>query len=135
MRRKVGKARPHRRHIFLIQFRFGYAAVHFQRAHRGDQHDRVREQSRLASENVKKFFRAQIRAETRLGYDIIRQSQRRPRRDDRACAMCDIRKRAAVHQRRRVFQRLHQIRQHRVFQYRRHCARGVQLFGQNWRTA
>ena len=38
---QVDPAGPHRRDVFCRKIGFGYAAVHLERAHSGDQHDRI----------------------------------------------------------------------------------------------
>ena len=75
----------------------------------------------------KKFLGAEIGAETGFGYHIVAELQRGPRRNHRIAAMRDIGERAAMNQRRIVFQRLHQIRRQRVFEQRGHRAGGFDV--------
>jgi len=55
------------------------------------------------------FFAAQIGAEARFRHHIIGELQRRRRRQHRIAAMRDIGERAAMHEGRGPFQRLHRL--------------------------
>ena len=87
------------------------AAMGFQRPHGRNQHHGIRLNPGFAAFDVDEFFRAQIRAKTRLGDDNIGQFQRRLRGDHRIAAMGDIGERPAMDKHRIVFQGLDQIRQ------------------------
>ena len=84
--------------------------------------------------DVEEFFRAQVRAEARLGDDIIRQLHAQLCGDDAVAAVGDVGERPAVHQRGRVLQRLHQVRVKSVLQQRGHGARRADLFRRDGRA-
>ena len=95
--------------IFVLQLRLRQAAVHLERAHRGDDHDRGGGQARHAALDVQEFLRAQVRAEAGLGHHVVAGLQGHAGRGDGVAAVRDVGERAAVHERGRVLQRLHQI--------------------------
>ena len=69
----------------------------------------VRLQPGFAAFDVDEFFRAEVGAETGFRHDIVRKLERGRGRDHRIAAMRDVRERAAMHEGRRAFQRLHQV--------------------------
>ena len=79
-------------------------------------------ETRLAAFDVEEFLRAQVGTEAGLGHDIVGQLEGGLRRNYRVAAVGDISERAAVHERRIVFERLHQVRLHCVLQQDAHCA-------------
>ena len=118
----------HRRDVFVAQIGFRDAAVHLHRAHRGDQHHSTRAPGpALRHLMFMNFSAPKVRAEARFGHNIVGQFQRRCVAIDRVTAMRDVRKRAAVHEGRVVFQRLHQVWLHRLRQQNRHRAFGLDI--------
>ena len=73
-----------------------------------------RAQPGLAALDVDELLRTQIGAEAGLGHHEVGQPQAGPGGDHRVAAVGDVRERAAVHERRRVLEGLHQIRSERV---------------------
>ena len=122
MAAKVRAAGLHRVDVFSAQIGLGHAAVHLHRAHGGHDHDTGRCKPRLAAFDVQEFFSPQIGPKSGFGHHVICQFQRGGRRNDRVAAVGDIRKGTAVHKGWVVFQRLHKVRLHRVFQQHGHRA-------------
>ena len=81
----------------------------------------------LAAFDVEELLRAEVGAETGLGDDIVGELERGSRRDDRIAAMRDVGERAAVDERRRALEGLHEIGLHRVLEQRRHRALGLEV--------
>ena len=131
---KVGTALLYRIHIFRIQILLNHAAIHLHRPNGRDNHDRRRFQSSFAALDVQEFLGPQIGPETRFRHNIVGQLQRGRRRDYRVTAMRDVRKRAAMHKGRIVFQSLHKVRLHRIFQQHRHRAIGLDVARKNRRA-
>ena len=126
---EVGEAGRHRRDILLAKVLFGDTAMHFQRPH-GRHHDRSRRrQAGLAAFDVEKFLGPEIGAESRLGDHVIGQFEGGFGGHHRIAAMGDIGERPAVDEGRVVFQGLHQIGLHGVFQQHRHRPIGLQIGG------
>ena len=128
---KIGQPLLDRVHAFLLQIILSHPAMHFERAHRGNDDRRRRCHAGLAALDVEELFCPQISPEARFGDHIIRQLQRRSRRHDRVAAMRDIGKRAAMHKGGVIFERLHEIRHQRVFQKHGHRPRCLQVFRQH----
>jgi hypothetical protein len=78
---EIGEPAFQRCDIFAPERITRHAAVHFQCADRGDEYDGRRLEARLPALDIEKFFRTEIRAETRFGYDIIGELQPGARRD------------------------------------------------------
>jgi hypothetical protein len=95
---------------------FLHAAIHLHGADGGDDDGGSRLQARLAALDVEELLGAEIGAETGFGDDIVGQLQRRRGGHHRVAAMGDVGERAAMHEGRVVFQRLHQVRLHRVLE-------------------
>jgi hypothetical protein len=115
--------------VFSFQVSFRNAAVVLERPHRGHQHGGRRAQAGLAALDVEELLRAQVRAEARLGHHVIGKLERRARGDYRVAAMRDIGEGAAVHQRRRVLQGLHQVGLQRIAQQCGHGAGRAEFAG------
>ena len=121
-------------HLFRVRTRqlpVQGAAVEFQRAHRGDQYHRRRIEFGLAALDVEELLRAQVKAETRLGDCPVGQVHRHPRRDHAVAAVCDVRERTAVNERRHPLQRLYEVGPERVPQQRQHRSGCQQLLGRD----
>ena len=108
--------------IFFAQIGTRHAAVVFQCPHGGHHHRYIRTQAGEAAFDVAEFFCPQIGAEAGFGNRVIAQLLRHPGGDYRIAAVGDVGKRAAVHQRRRAAQGLHQIGADGIFEQRRHGA-------------
>ena len=116
------------------QLCLGAAAVVLERAHRGNDHNGGGLDAGQAALDVEEFFRAQVRAEARLGDDIICQLHAQLCGDDAVAAVGDVGERPAVHQRGRVLQRLHQVWVKSVLQQRGHGARRADLLRRDGRA-
>ena len=124
---QIGEAGLQRRKVLRGERVFGDAAVHFERSHRGDQHRRRWLQSRLSALDVEEFLRAEIGAKARLGDDVVSQLERRSGRHHRVAAVSDVGERAAMHERGRPFEGLHEIGPERALEQRRHRACRVEV--------
>ena len=82
-----------------------------------------------AAQDVDELLGSEVGAEPRLGHDVVGEAQRGLRRDRRVAAVRDVGERAAVDERRRVLEGLHEVRRERVAQDRRHRAVGVEVAG------
>ena len=129
MTAKVRAALLHSGHVFGTQVRLGHAAVHLHRAHSGHDHSGRRLQPGLAALDVKELFCAKVGTKASFGDNILTQLQRGLGRDDRVAAMRDVGERAAMHEGGVVFQGLHDVRLHRVFQKNGHRAIGLDVAG------
>ena len=119
---EVRDAGLERLQVFLAEIRHLDAAVVLDRAHRRDDHRRVRLEARLAALDVHELLGAEVGAEAAFGDDVVGELERRLGRHDRVAAVRDVRERAAVDEGRVVLERLHQVRRERVLQERRHRA-------------
>ena len=124
---EVGDAFFDRLDVFRAERVARDAAVHFQRAHGGDDDRAGRRQAGGTALDVDEFFRAQIGAEAGLGHHDIGQFQREPGRHHGVAAVRDVGEGAAVHHGGRALQRLHQVRRQRVTQQHRHRAVGLDV--------
>ena len=122
MSREVGHAGLERAEILHPERVLGDAAVHFERPHCRHDDGGSGFQPGLAALDVEEFLRAEIGAEPRLGHDIVGELERGFGRHDRIAAVRDIGEGAAMHQRRRTFERLDEIGLDRLLEQRRHRA-------------
>ena len=113
--------------ILGAEFRLWYAAVILERANRSNDHNGARLQSGHAALDIEELLRAEISAEAGLGNRIVRQTQRDFGSGHGVASMRNIGKRAAMHERRRMLQRLHKVRLERILEQRGHRARSVQI--------
>ena len=127
MLQQVGKTRLQSLEVLLVEIGFRHAAVIFERAHRGDDHHCIGLQPREAAFDVEELLRTQIGAEARLGHAVVAERHGHARGHDGVAAMRDVGERAAVHERRRALERLHQVGLERVLQQRAHRALGMQI--------
>ena len=95
---------------------------------RDDHHGRG-PQTRLPALDVNEFLRPEVRAETRLRYDVIGELERRPRGKHRVATMRDVGERATVNEGRIVLKRLHQIRLQSLLEQYRHRALCIEVTG------
>ena len=126
---QVAHAGLERLQVFLLEIVLLHAAVHFERADGGDQHDAGGLEAGLAALDVEELLAAQIGAEARFGHHIVRQLQRRRRGQHRIAAVRDVGERPAMNERRRAFERLHQVGGERVLEERGHGALRLQIAG------
>ena len=117
---QVGDSLFQRGQILLRELLQLGPAVILERADRRDQHDEARPQAGLPAFDVDELFRAQVRAESGFGDDVVRELQRRLGRDHRVAPVRDIGERAAVNEGGVVLEGLHEIRLQRVLQQDRH---------------
>ena len=113
--------------ILLAKVFLRDAALHLECLDGRDQHGGIGPQAGFAALDIEELLSAEICAETRFGHDVVGQLEASPGRHDRIAAMRDVRERPAVHQRRVVFHRLHEIRLQCVAQQHGHCTVRVQL--------
>ncbi len=90
------------------------APVMLERPHRRDDHRRGWTQSRTTTGDVDELLRAEIGAESSFGDDIVGEPECADGRDDAVAPVGDVRERSAVHESRRSFQGLHEVRRQRV---------------------
>jgi len=81
----------------------------------------------LAALDIEEFFRTQNLRRSLLRDDIISKFQRRRGCHHRVATMRNVGERSAMYEGRIVFQRLHQIGLHRVFQQHSHGAIGLDV--------
>ena len=93
-----------------------------------DDHAR-RVQAGQATLDVKEFLRAEVGGKTGLGHDAIRQLEGQAGGHGGVGALGDVGEGAAVHEGRRAFERLHEVRMDGVAQQHLHCAHRLHLFG------
>ena len=105
------------------------ASVVAERLHRRDEHDRARLQSAEPADDVEELLHAHVRREPALGDDELAELERRPGRDERAVAVCDVRERAAVDEGGLPLDRLHEVRLQRLAQDHRHRPGRPDLLG------
>ena len=129
MASEVREAGFERGQVLCAKRVLGDAALHLERAHRGDEHRNRRFESGLAAFDVEEFLRSEIGAESRLGDDIIGKFERGPRRHDGIAAVGDVGERASMDESGSPFERLHEIGLQRVLEQRGHRPGGVQVGG------
>ena len=100
--------------------------MHLERADGGDDDHRIRREARLAALDVEEFLGTQVGAEAGFGHRVFAQAQA-VRGHHGVAAVRDVGERAAVHEGRVAFQRLHQVRHQRVLQQHGHGAVGAQV--------
>ena len=107
------------------------ACMRLQRPHRRHQHRRVRAQPAVAALYIEKLFGADIRAEAGLRNQIVRRLDTDQIGQYRTIAVRNVGERAGMDQRRRVLQRLENIRLDCLLHQYRHRSRCPQLLGSN----
>ena len=105
------------------------AAVVLHRAHRRHDDRRRGAHARRAGQDVDELLGAEVGAEPGLGHDVVGEPQRGLRRDRRVAAVRDVGERAAVDERGRVLEGLHEVRRERVAEDRGHRAVRVEVAG------
>ena len=128
---QVRRATANRPGVRLVQLCLGHTAVVLERAHRRHQHDGRRVQPGIAALDVEEFFRAEVRAETGFGDDIIGQLEAQTGGGDAVAAVRNVRKRTAVDDGGVVFKRLHKVGVDGVLEQRGHRARRADLPGRD----
>src|SRR5260370_3815662 len=98
------------------------AAVHFQGTDGRHDDSGVRPEPSLAAFYIEEFFGSEIGAEPGLGYDVIRQLERRRRRNHRIAAMRNIAERAAMDKGGVALERLDEVWRDCVLEQYRHRA-------------
>ena len=104
-------------------------AVVLDRAHGRDEHDGARREVAEAADDVEELLHAHVRAEARLGDDVVAELHADQVGDERVVAVGDVRERAAVHQARLALERLDQVRLERVLEQHGHRAGGAEVLG------
>jgi len=104
-------------------------AVHLERPDGGDQDGAIGRDAGLAALDVEELLAAEIGAEARFRHHVVAELERGRGRQDRVAAMRDIRERAAMHEGRRAFERLHQVGGERLLEQRRHRALRLEVGG------
>ena len=98
-----------------------------ERADRCHHDDGVGLQAGQAALDVQELLSAQVGAEAGLGDAVVAQRAGHLRGHDGVAAVRDVGERAAVHERRRALERLHEVGLERVLEQRGHGALGVQV--------
>ena len=124
---EIVTAAPHCRDVLHRQLGQRHAGVHLQRAHRGYDHGDRRHQSRRPTLDVEELLGAEVARESRLGHDDLAELEREARGDDGIAAVRDVAERPTVHECRRAFERLHEVRLDRVLHEHGHGAGRVQV--------
>ena len=106
-------------------------AVHLQRADGRDDHHGIGPDARFAALDVDELLCAQVCAEARLGDHIVGELECTLRRNHRVAAVCDVRERPTVHERRGTLQTLHEIGRQRVLEERGHRTVRVEILRRN----
>ena len=106
---QVGQALFQGGGVLRRELRLGHAAVVLQRPDGSHQHHRRRGQTGHAALDVHEFLGAEVRTEARLGDAVVSQLEGQLGGPHRVAAVGDVGKGAAVHQRRGILQRLHQV--------------------------
>ena len=127
MAAQIGEAAFQRFEVLRAEVGFGHAAVALERANRRHEHDRAGHEIRHAALDIDEFFRAEVCAEARLRHHNVCQTKRRLRGDHRVAAVRDVGERAAVNERGRADERLHEVRAEGVFEQRRRRALRVDI--------
>ena len=99
----------------------------FQRPHRGDEHDHVGPQPRLAALDVDELLGTEVGTEAGFGDHVVAELQRSAGRDHRVAAVRDVRERTTVDEGGVVLERLDQVRPDRIAQQCGHCTVRLQL--------
>ncbi len=86
-------------------------------------------QAAEAADDVEELLHPHVRAEARLGHDVVAELHADAVGDERVVAVGDVRERAAVHQARLALERLDQVRLDRVLEQHRHRARRAEILG------
>ncbi len=107
--REIGESCLQRGNCFRAERVLGGPAMHLERAHGGDDDCGGRLQPGHPALYVKEFLRAEIGAESGFGRDVVAELERCAGRDHGVAAVGDIGERTAMHERRRPFERLHEI--------------------------
>ena len=97
-------------HILGGQIRLGHAAVVLERADGGNHHNAVGREAGQAALDVEELLRAEVGAEARFRDAVIAELQGQLRGAHGVAAVRNVGERTAVHNGRRVFQRLHKVR-------------------------
>ena len=124
---KIGEPFFQRANVLVREVCTGDTAMHFQRPHCGHHHCCRRRKTSRAALDVEEFFRTKVCAKAGFCYHIISEAQRRCGCNNGIAAMGDVRKRAAMHEGGRAFQRLHEVGLQRVFQQYGHGAGGADI--------
>src|SRR5688500_5884771 len=74
----------------LTRHNFSSAAMHFEGAHSGNHYNNVGSKSAVATFDIEELFHADVRAEARLGDNVICEFQRDLIRDNGGLSMRDI---------------------------------------------
>ena len=123
--------RLQRLEVLVVEIGLRHAAVVLQRAHRGHDDHRVGIEARKAALDVEELLRAQVGAEAGLRHAVVAQRHGHARGHDGVAAVRDVGEGAAVHERRRAFQRLHEVRLEGVLQQRGHGALRLEVAGRD----
>ena len=127
MLQQVGKARLERLEVLLVERVFRHAAVVLKRTDRGHHDHGVGLEACQAALDVEELLRAQIGTETSLGDGVVAKRQGHLSRHDGVASVRDVGEGAAVDERGRALERLHEVRLERVLEQRGHSALGVQI--------
>src|SRR5438874_7468342 len=94
-----------------------------------DEHCAIGRKPALATLDVDELFAAEIRAEARLGHDVVAELQRRCGGKHGIAAVSDVSERPAMDEGGRAFERLYQIGRERLLEQRGHRPMRLELAG------
>ncbi len=113
---EIGHAQNCRPGIRRIDIRQLDAGMVFKGAHRGHENYNAGLQIAVGGDDVKIFFRSQVKTKTCFRDDIIGQPQSQVGADNAVGPLCYIGKRSAMNDGRYAFRRLNKVRKQGIFQ-------------------
>ena len=113
---------PRLERLEVLQLEVGprHPAVILQRAHRRDDHRRIRPRVHGPHGDIEELLRTQVGAESRLCHGPLAEPASGGRGEHTVAAVGDVRERPAMDERRRMLDRLHEIRSQCIAQQRSH---------------
>ena len=127
-----GKYAPEGFEILARELGLSKSAVHFQRADRRNDYDRVGLEPRHPAFDIKEFLGSEIRAEPRFSNGVIAELHCHSCSYNGVTSVRDICKRSSVYKSRCAFQSLHKIGLECVLEERRHRAYRFDFSGGYW---
>ena len=113
--------------ILLAKLGLCLPSMHLERTYGRHHYHGIRMYSGFPALDIQKLLSSQICAKTSFRHGIIRQFHAHLCRDHRVAAVCNVCKRSAMDDHRRMLQCLNQIGADCVLQKRRHCAFRMQI--------
>ena len=113
--------------ILLAKLVLCLPSMHLERTHGRHHYHGIRMYPGFPALDIQKLLSSQICAKTSFRHGVIRQLHPHLCRDHRVAAMCNVCKRSAMDDHRRMLQCLNQIGADCILQKRRHCAFRMQI--------